>query len=237
MNEVVNDKVEEVKQNAQANNESDKKGTDATQENPEQINWKKFREGREQDRKAKELAEREAAKKAEEVTALKMAMEAMLNKPQQSTQETSDESEDDRITRRVEEALAKKEKQYEEDRIQREHQEFPHRLVANFSDFDQVCTAENLDYLEYHYPEVSAPYKHLPDGYDKWAAIYKAVKRFVPNPTSKTDQRKAEKNFNKPQSMSVAGTTQTTDSAPVMLDDKRRQANWQRMQRTMRGGR
>ena len=84
---------------------------------------------------------------------------------------------------------------------------------------------------------MAAPYKHLPDSYDKWAAIYKAVKRFVPNPDSGKDQRKAEKNFGKPQSMAVAGNTQTTDSAPMMLDDKRRQDNWNRMQKVMKGSR
>jgi len=240
MDEVVNTKVEEVKQNVQENNlnATEKKSVEPNQETPEQINWKKFREAREQDRKAKELAEREAAKKAEEIAALKAAMESLLNKPSQQNvhQEAEELTEEQKIDKRVEEMMAKRDRQYEEEKRLREQQEFPQRLVANFSDFDQVCNTENLDYLEYHYPEVAAPYKHLPDGYDKWAAIYKAVKRFVPNPNSKKDQKSAEKNFNKPQSMAVGGTTQTTDSAPMMLDEKRRQDNWARMQRTMKSG-
>ena len=238
MDEVVNTKLEETNQSVQGNNAPDaaQKTAETNQETPEQINWKRFREGREQDRKAKELAEREAAKKAEEVSALKAAMESLLNKPQshQMQTEPDDLSEDQRIDKRVEEAIAKRDRQYAEEKQRREQQEFPQRLVANFADFDQVCNTENLDYLEFHYPEVAAPYKHLADGYDKWAAIYKAVKRFVPNPNSKKDQRSAEKNFNKPQSMAVGGTTQTTDSAPMMLDEKRRNDNWRRMQQTMR---
>ena len=57
------------------------------------------------------------------------------------------------------------------------------------------------------------------------------------NPNSSKDQKKAENNFNKPQSMAVSGVSQTGDSAPMMLDDKKRSDNWSRMQRVMKGGR
>ncbi len=240
MNEVVDNKVEETKQNVQENNlnASEKKNPETGAETPEQINWKKFREAREQERKAKEQSDRDLAKKTEEATALKAAMDALLNRQQSQPSQSSneDESDEDRLQKRIDEALAKRDRQYAEEKKQVEQREFPQRLASTFSDFDQVCSAENLDYLEYHYPEVAAPYKHLPDGFDKWASVYKAVKRFVPNPSSKKDQNSAEKNFNKPQSMAVSGTTQTTDSAPMNLDDKRRQDNWSRMQRVMKGG-
>lgn len=235
MTQPVENKVEEAKQIVQEKTEQPK--TD-NQETPEQINWKKFREAREQDRKAKEIAEREAAKKAEEVAALKAAMEALLSKPApQQQQEAIEESDEDKIQRRIDEAINRREKEREEKRMMEEQRNLPITLSKTFNDFDSVCSTENLDYLEYHYPEVAAPYKHLPDSFDKWAAIYKAVKRFVPNPNSQKDQKKAEKNFNKPQSMAVGGNTVSTDSAPIMLDDKRRQDNWARMQRVMRGGR
>ena len=134
-------------------------------------------------------------------------MEALVSKPSPPQQQMyePDETEEQRIRRQVNEAIAEKEKKNEEARKEREQQEFPQRLVSTFTDFDKVCSTENLDYLEYHYPEVAAPYKHLPEGFDKWAQIYKAVKRFVPNPESGKDQKKAEKNFNKPQSMSADG--------------------------------
>ncbi len=209
-------------------------------ETQEQINWKKFREAREIERKQKEAAEKRANEKEAEAHALKAAMDAILNKPSNNHQtmasQEEDLSEDERIQRKVEIAIADRERKNEESRLKREQSEFPQRLNSTYSDFNQVCNADNLDYLEYHYPEVANAFSKMPDGYDKWATIYKAVKRFVPNPDSKKDQAKAEKNFNKPQAMSIAGKTQVGDTAPRSLDDKRRQDNWNRMQRVMKGG-
>lgn len=216
-----------------------------TEETPEQINWKKFREAREVDRRQKEAAEKRAIEKEQEALALKAAMEAILNKPQspqrgskpyQEDHFGEEESEDDRIAKKVAEALAIRERKADEDRRQREQQELPQRLASTYSDFNEVCSAENIDYLEYHYPEVAAAFAHVPHGYDKWTSIYKAIKRFIPNANSRKDQAKAEKNFNKPQSMAVPGATQVGDTAPMKIDDKRRQDNWARMQRVMRGG-
>jgi hypothetical protein len=209
------------------------------QESAKDINWRQFREQRELERKQREDAERRAREKEQEAQALKVAMDAILNKPSPQNYPIQEEDldEDQRIEKKVQAALLAKEKVLEEERRRREQQEFPQRLASTYSDFNQVCTTENLDYLEYHYPEVASAFKHAPDGFDKWAAVYKAVKRFVPNTDSKKEQAKAERNFNKPQSMAVGGATQTGDSAPMYLDDKRRADNWSRMQRIMKGGR
>jgi hypothetical protein len=209
------------------------------QESAKDINWRQFREQRELERKQREDAERRAREKEQEAQALKVAMDAILNKPSPQNYPIQEEEldEDQRIEKKVQAALLAKEKVLEEERRRREQQEFPQRLASTYSDFNQVCTTENLDYLEYHYPEVASAFKHAPDGFDKWAAVYKAVKRFVPNTDSKKEQAKAERNFNKPQSMAVGGATQTGDSAPMYLDDKRRADNWSRMQRIMKGGR
>lgn len=209
-------------------------------ETQEQINWKKFREAREVERKQKEAAEKKAAEKEAEATALKAAMDALLSKtpanhhPQQPDEQEI--SEDDRINRKVQEALEERDRRYQEEKRKIEQQEYPHRLIANFTDFNQICNTENLDYLEFHYPEVAQAFSQMPEGYNKWAAVYKAVKRFVPNPDSKKDSAKADKNFAKPQAISIAGKTQVGDSAPQKLDDKRRMDNWNRMQKVMKGG-
>jgi len=63
------------------------------------------------------------------------------------------------------------------------------------------------------------------------------VERFVPNTNSGKDAKKAEQNFNKPQSMAVPGATQTGDTAPMMLDEKRKVDNYARMMKVMKGGR
>ncbi len=228
--------VEETKIN------STEKTTPEPQENIQETNWKKFREQREIDRREKEAAEKRAQEKEAEAHALKAAMESILNKQQPVQQQQYNQSygeeelsEDDRIQKKVDAALAMKEKQYEDARRQKEQQEYPQKLVSDYKDFNQICSTDNLDYLEYHYPEVANAFKYAPDGYDKWANIYKAVKRFVPNTDSQRETKKAEGNFNKPQSMAVAGSTPTGDTAPVYVDDKRRADNWARMQRVLKG--
>ncbi len=241
MSEEQNQTIVEAKENV--NKEAVAVKDVAAVETAEQINWKKFREERAEERKQKEILEKKAREKEAEATALKAAMDAILNKQpvshsnrQQESEYEEEETEDQRIEKKVNALLSAKERQYEDERKRREQAEFPNKLVSTYSDFNQVCTAENLDYLEYHYPEVAAAFKHAPDGYDKWASVYKAVKRFVPNSDNAKDKSKAEKNFSKPQSMSVAGVTQTGDAPPMMLDDKRRQDNWSRMQKVMKGG-
>jgi len=212
-------------------------------ETQEQINWKKFREQREIERRQLEEERKRSKQKEEEAAALKAAMDAILNKPapvshqqvQQGYEE--EETEDQRIDKKVRSALESEKRRIEEERRERDRIELPSKLASTYKDFEQVCSSDNLDYLEYHYPEVASAFKYAPDGFEKWSSVYQAVKRFVPNTSSNKDQKKAEKNFNKPQSMAVSGVTQTGDSAPVNLDDKRRSDNWARMQKVMKGGR
>lgn len=219
-------------------NEGPNQASASEEETPEKINWRKFREAREKERKEKIEIEKRAAEKEKEVAALKAAMEAIMNRPSNNHQMNDDieETDDQRIKRLVSESIEERMRQDQIERERREQQEFPARLERDFKDFNHVCTTENLDYLEYHYPEVADVFKELPDGYNKWAKVYNAVKKFVPNLDAKKDQAKAEKNLLRPQSMSAAGKTATGDSAPMYLDDKRKADNWARMQRAMRGG-
>lgn len=232
----VENKIEEVAVPAQSQSPIEAK----EEETPQQIDWRKFKEARKVERQQKEEAEKRAAQKTQEAEALKAAMEALLNKNAHVSShgyEQNDESEDDLIQKKIDLALANERKRVENERIQREHAEFPQRLAQTYPDFDQICSSENLDYLEYHYPEIAGAFKNAPDNFDKWSNVYKAVKRFLPNAANIKDQKKAERNFNKPQSMAVGGVTQTGDTAPMMLDDKRRADNWSRMQKVMKGGR
>jgi len=233
--------IQEQNSSADLSKESEvKEASENTPENQQQINWKRFREERAKERKQKEEAERRAAQKEEEARALKEAMEALLNKPVAQSREHEREddspSEEEIIERKVQAALEKREKQLAEERRIREAQELPNRLASNYKDFNTVCTEDNLDYLEFHYPEVAAAFKHMPDSFDKWANIYQAVKRFVPNGSnSNKDQAKATKNLSKPQSMSVGGMTATGDMAPHMLTEQKKQDNWARMQARIKG--
>lgn len=216
------------------------KGEDATID----PNWKAFREARKKDRIEKEAAERKAAEKEAEVAALKSAMEAAFakNNPVMHSTDTpsyyqeQEESEDEKIEKKVQAIIAKKEAEAERIRTERERQEYPQRLVSTYSDFNQLVSSENLDYLEYHYPEVAIPLKRLTDGFDKWSDIYKAIKKFVPNhSTAKKEAIRAENNFNKPKSISSQSLTQSGEAiSSARLTEEKRAANWERMQKLLK---
>lgn len=203
-----------------------------TEEN--QANWKAFREQREADRKAREEADKRAQQKAEEAAALRAALEAITNKPNQPQE--LDESEESRLEKRIQEIILEREKIFIAERQQQEASQYPEKLRSVYSDFNKVCSTENLDYLEYHYPEVAVPFKHMPEGFDKWSAIYKAVKRFIPNVDSQKDSNRADRNLMKPASMSTPGTSEGGSAMPAArLTEERKAENWARMERARKG--
>jgi hypothetical protein len=208
-----------------------------TQETQAQINWKRFREQREIERKQKEEIEKKYREKEAEAIALKNAMEAVLNKQpiQQNQQYEQEESEDDRINKKVDAAIAARDRILEQNRLENEKKLLPQRLSSTYKDFNQVCTQENIDYLEYHYPAIAKAFERQTESFEKWEGVYEAVKKLIPNTNSSRDAKKAEQNFNKPQSMTVSGATQTGDNAPKMLDEKRKEDNYARMMRVMKG--
>lgn len=207
---------------------------------PEQVedkNWAAIREQRKADRKAREEADKRAADKAAEAEALRAALEAITNKPSpQYRQEEREETEDEVLNRRVDAIIKQREAEYMRKNEEREKAEFPTRLRQALPDFDKVCDAENLDYLEYHHPELIEPFKHMPEGYKKWEALYKVTKKLVPNLDRKDDQKRMEKNLMKPGSISSTGTTQGVGIAPpARLTEEKRMENWRRMQRDIKG--
>ncbi len=237
MTEQVNNIVDTTKPvvESQAEPALQAQNTATEPESVQDVNWRNFRANRDKERKEREEADKRAREKEKEAEALKAALDALVNKQQPQNHEQVEETEEDRIQKHVEKALHKREQEESQKRVERERQEMPSKLATVYSDFNKVCTEDNIDYLEYHYPEVAEAYKHMPDGFDKWSNVYKAIKRFVPNTDTKKDQAKADKNFSKPQAISKPGATPTGDGAPIYLDDKRRNDNWKRMQRVMKG--
>ena len=227
-----------------ANPESKEDGSPQVEEEQER-NWRQFRERRKQERQQAEEAARVAQQKAEEAEALKKALEALVDKPQKKKKaasyedyyddEESEEQEEESMEKKLEKMLDERDRKRNEDAQRQELAQLPQRLARDFKDFDRICTQENLDYFEYHYPEVASAYKYMPDGYEKWASVYKAINRFMPEVKNKSAQRLATENLSKPKSPSAPGAEQTSDGAPMYLDEQRRQANWKRMQKVMKG--
>lgn len=215
------------------------------EETIEDKNWKAFRENSKKTRIALEESERKSKDKEAEIQALKAAMEAAFNKSNVNQNgnvssaygNDDEETEDQRIEKKVQAAIIAREQESERKRQQKEHQEFPQRLQQDYPDFQQVISDENQDYLIYHYPEVANVLKKLPEGYDKWLDIYKTLKKFVPNTiNAKKEAAKAEANFNKPKSMSGTSITQPSEAkSSSILSEERKASNWERMQRQLKG--
>jgi len=207
-----------------------------------QNNWKAFREKRESERKAKEDAERRANEKAAEAQALREALEASMRKPasthqnRESDSDDIEETEEQRIDRKVEAAIKQREAKAQEERLQREQQELPYRLKQSHPDFDQVCSQENIDYIEYHHPEIAKAFGSMPNNFENLSTIYKAMKKLLPNSNVKKDELKANNNLNKPGSISKSGTSpEGTGVSSARLSEERRAENWARMQRSLKG--
>lgn len=233
-----NEKHPENSQKITNNTQKESSPDIKTEENKE--NWRRFREDREKQRKAKEEAEKIAAQKHAEAEALKAAMESLLNKNTSSydvnikSEYTDEENEKKYIQSIVQAAIDEERKKYKEEQAQYEIKILPQRLNQSHPDFEQVCSEENIDYFEYHHPEIAIGYKHMPDGYEKWSALYRAIKKYVPIQDKKRDSEKIERNTLKPQ----AHTPNITDNKPQTsgwkLTEERRKANWERMQRDMK---
>lgn len=197
------------------------------------ANWAVFRQERERDRKARMDAEKLAEMKQAEAQALKAAMEALIAKPQQYQQDPQfhvEQTDEEMIDKKVQAALERERHKVNEEKKQRDKAELPGKLESTFRDFNKVCTAENLDYLDYHYPEVSKAFQYMPDGFEKWSSVYQAVKRFVPV-EHKEDSRRLEQNNMKPKTTAPQITDTKPQGAPWILTEERKAENRRRMEK------
>lgn len=210
-------------------------------ENHEDPNWRAFREARKKDRAEREAAERRAAEKEAETAALKAAMEAAFSRgsPVQNRNDydSVEESEDERIEKKVQAAIAQRDAANERARREREKNELPDRLMEAFPDYNNVVNDENGAYLEYHHPELYRSLLRQPENFQTCSDIYKIVKKLVPNSTtSKKEAARADYNFSKPKSISSTGVMQSGEAkSPQILSSDKKAANWARMQSTLKG--
>lgn len=209
----------------------------------EDPNWRAFREARKKDKADREAAERRAAEKEAEATALKAAMEAAFARGTPSASHSHqnydgpEETEDERIEKKVQAALSAREAATTKERHEKERQELPQRLLNAYPDYNQVVNEENGAYLEYHHPELYRSLLRQPENFDTCSDIYKLVKKFVPNSTTaKKESAKADINQAKPKSISSIGLTQTGEApGSHIISEDRKAANWARMQKTLKG--
>lgn len=94
---------------------------------------------------------------------------------------------------------------------QREAETVDERLQAKYSDFDDVVSQENIEYLKLNEPELAFSLRALAnDPYAQGVAAYKLLKKIVPQKQSvPVEKLKAEKNVQKPISVNAAPKAST----------------------------
>lgn len=236
MNEVKQEVIQNIPENQTKIDTNESAPIIKTEEN--QNNWKKFREDRERERKEMAEAQASSEKHKKEAEALKAALEAIIDKPNTRNNENhydnDQETEEQKIEKKVQIALEKERKRYEDEKKANETKNLPQTLSRAIPDFNQVCSSENLDYLEYHHPEIANAFRHMPDGFDKWESVYKSVKKLVPFQNKKEDQKRIENNMKKPQANIPNVTESQQEGSAWKLSEERKKENWKRMQKDMK---
>jgi|AntAceMinimDraft_18_1070375.scaffolds.fasta_scaffold20542_2 hypothetical protein len=206
------------------------------EETQEEINWKKYREDNKKNKKAREDAEEKAAQKAQETEDLKRALEEVVNKKTYShEQEDEDEDESTRINKEVERILAIKDSEREKARAEKELTALPQKLASSHKDFNDVCSEDNLLYFEYHFSDLATSFKYMPDSFEKWDNLYKAIKRVMPDASKKKHyDAVAEKNLNAPKSHATAAGAPKSTSVRAGLSQEAKNANWLAMKERMK---
>lgn len=234
----------EIKQNTEVNQENSLQTNEEVSNETKkdltdkEINFQRFRQAREADRKAKLEAEKIAQQKSKEVEVLKEALESVINKPHQSDSYTDDDDDSEKLVKQqVQQQLSAFQEKLRQEQLAKEQQELPNKVLSAFPDYNTVCSQENLEYLEFNNPEFSKSIQFMPDGFEKFSVLYNFAKKNLPKEHPSIQAKKIEENTAKPQSLSVPGVSQTGDTGfSRFLDDKAKASNWERMQRVMRGG-
>ena len=197
-----------------------------TQEvNDQERNWKAVRERSEQLQREKELVEQEKERirlEALQAQAEAKALREMYERQTQQTAIPQEEPEPEfdpeelttlgdaerilgpRFEKRAMDRFEKRLAEMEQERYQRE---LPNKIRSSMPDFETVVSDEKVKQLEALEPEVAEALGAISDPYKKAVAVYKYLKKSIPQETPKEAQAKEQirKNAERPQSLSSVG--------------------------------
>lgn len=212
-------------------------------ETDEDRNWKAFLEKRkeeqklfDQEKEKNKKLEEDNARRQKEIEDLKVAFQVMVEKKESPIYE--DEERDSKkyvqeeIQRLFRVEQEKKKAQEDNERIYRDSM----AIKQDMPDLLEICSQENLAYLEYYNPEIAIPLGKMPDGLEKTKLAYQAIKKHVK--MAKKEKEKVEQNLSKPKSIHSAYSNETMsdkENSSGVLSDKRRSETWQKMQRLISG--
>lgn len=241
-------------QDQAAEEPSEETTPEKTEEDPEQINWRKFREERERERRERAEEQQALERKRQEAAALKEVVDTLMSKQdhpmtqQQQEQMIADLIDEDIPTGRdikqfvdsklpdiINRILDSREKSAAEERQKKELESMPTKLRQAHTDFDKVVTQENLDYLDYHHPEIAKALSYMPNGFEKWSSVYSTVRKLVPS-SGASDLRRMESNAMKPQAASAVASPPSAEMGyGRSLTEAERMENYKKLKALARG--
>ena len=116
------------------------------------------------------------------------------------------------------------------------------RLRYKYSDYDEVVSTDNVEYLQQHDPELVMSIQRLSDDpYKQATAAYKLLKKtdYYMNKGSVEDKNKAENNSRKPvsvQSVRKQGVLSETNRFANGLTNDLKKSLWKEMQQARKSG-
>ncbi len=205
-------------------------------------NWKAFLEKRKEEQKENlELQKRlnesklENERREREIENLKIAFKSLAEKKEETSSYDYDGDDQkkiiqDEVNRVISQRDEERKKQDTNERIRKEAIEIKEQMP----DLMDICSHDNLAYLEYYHPEIAIPLAAMPDGFMKTKMAYQAVKKHVKMGMKEKD--KIEKNLSKPKSLhsAISNESQQEESSASM-SDKKKTETWNKMQRLMSG--
>ena len=222
-------------------NQAQDKPEEQKKESDEDKNWKAFLEKRKEEAKEFEVEkekvrqlEADKARWEKEKEIMKEAFVAAVEKKDSAPFPDEDDEEDRKFNERFE----KKYQERESERVKREHQNKLEREIIEIKnempDLQEVCSQENIAYLEYYHKPTAKALAAMPDGIEKTKLAYQAIKQYVKMGTK--EKEKIEQNLSKPKSVhsNFSNETQKEESSGH-LSDKRRNEVYQKMQRLISG--
>lgn len=239
---VLEEAIEDPKEVVETDATIESTNNETQQIDEKERNWRAFLDKRkeeqrqlEEERKKNHELEIERSRRNKEIEDLKIAFQALAEKKDSSDSYDSDEPDqkkfiENEVNRILFDRDEAKKKLDEQSRQAKETIEIKDQMP----DLLEVCSHDNLAYLEYYHPEIAIPLAAMPNGLQKTKLAYQAVKKHVKMATK--EKEKIEKNLAKPKSLhsSISNETQGEESSGVM-SDKKQKDTWAKMQRLMSG--
>lgn len=206
-----------------SSDDSSKQQEEVAQSKPKgksvEENMARLRQAREQEELKRERAERERDVLMSQMLEMQRQMQYNQQKqiiePEESEQDFDFSIDDDALlegkhVKKLVQELKNQKKQLKQYHSQSSDMAIEAKIKANYPDFNDVVSSENIQRLNQEFPEIAQTLKNTPDMYNKAVSAYSIMKRFGihKDRSYDEDKMKAIKNAQKPKPLASVSPQQ-----------------------------